>query len=67
MTTKILNDPKKDCFAYSKERNNCKALDRLYCRFEECKFYKTEEERCEGCRKSSKHINCTDCVKNGWK
>lgn len=37
---------KKDCFAYRKtERDEqCNILLRLYCREENCKFYKTEEQ-----------------------
>ena len=34
------HEARKDCFAYDKERNNCKALNDLYCRREKCKFYK---------------------------
>lgn len=36
-------EPKKDCFAYSDKlggRPMCKALNRLYCTEEKCKFYK---------------------------
>lgn len=29
-----------DCFAYDKEKKDCKALDCLYCKQGECKFYK---------------------------
>ena len=34
-----------DCFAYDKEKNDCKALDCLYCKREECKFYKKKSEK----------------------
>lgn len=34
------NGVKKDCFAYDSERNNCKALNALYCGKENCNFYK---------------------------
>ena len=37
---------KPDCFAFKSNNlyNGCNALDKLYCRREECKFYKTKEE-----------------------
>lgn len=35
---------RKDCFAYNEEHKDCNALRELYCRKEECKFYK---HRCE--------------------
>lgn len=37
---------KNDCFAFIVDKiNGCKILDCLYCRFEECKFYKTKEQK----------------------
>lgn len=39
----IMEQIKKDCFAYSKNSEcGCSALKRLYCKEEHCKFYKTE-------------------------
>lgn len=35
---------KEDCFAYRKEKEECNALNELYCKNEECKFYKNREE-----------------------
>lgn len=35
---------KKDCFAYDGERDNCKALNALYCSRENCKFYKQRKK-----------------------
>lgn len=35
---------KKDCFAYSVEHRECKALTKVFCKEENCKFYKTKEE-----------------------
>lgn len=35
---------KKDCFAYDKRTYICDALDRLYCKHEECRFHKTKEQ-----------------------
>lgn len=37
---------KRDCFAYNKGSYSkpCIALDDLYCKKEECKFYKTKEQ-----------------------
>lgn len=36
---------KTDCFAFKSNNsyNGCNALDRLYCRIEDCKFYKNKE------------------------
>lgn len=31
---------KKDCAFYTEEKNNCNALNALYCSHEECSFYK---------------------------
>lgn len=56
---------KQDCFAYCDR--GCKALTELYCAYEDCKFYKTEKERCDGCKKSGAKITCTECVKKGLK
>lgn len=57
---------KKDCFAYDKVRNSCKALKELYCRFEDCNFYKTSEQRCRECKSRRTNITCEDCKRNGW-
>ena len=37
---------KTDCFAFKSDNpyNGCHALDKLYCRREECKFYKNKED-----------------------
>lgn len=35
---------KKDCFAYNQMMNGCTALKRLYCKEENCKFYKTKKQ-----------------------
>lgn len=35
---------KKDCFAYVKEINDCIVLTDLYCKKENCSFYKTKEQ-----------------------
>ena len=36
---------KTDCFAYKPDNihNKCNILKKLYCKFEECKFYKNKE------------------------
>jgi len=34
----------KDCFAYNEEKKCCNALDKLYCKREECSFYKNRKE-----------------------
>ena len=35
---------KLDCFAYDREKNECKALVKLVCENRECRFYKTREQ-----------------------
>lgn len=38
-------EPQKTCFAYEpKEKSGCKALKMLYCRHEECSFYKPKDQ-----------------------
>lgn len=51
MKNKKSKDPiKYDCFAYKKNLDDpekvgeCIALNKLYCEYEDCSFYKTEEE-----------------------
>lgn len=50
---------KKDCFAYDETETGatCLALNELYCRKEECKFYKTAEQACKDCT----YTNCRNC------
>lgn len=43
--------PKKDCFGYCKEKNSCSVLDKLWCKVEDCKFYKTKEQYKRGLKK----------------
>lgn len=35
---------KKDCILYDKELERCRGLKALYCRKENCAFYKTEKD-----------------------
>lgn len=35
---------KKDCFAYDAKYKDCNVLKELYCRNENCKFYKNRTE-----------------------
>ena len=57
-----------ECFAYDKATNSCNALNQLYCRKEECKFFKTANERCYGCVTSKgKTITCKECKDRGLK
>ena len=58
---------KHDCFAYDKYLRKCKALNSLYCMHGECNFYKTEEQRCKGCKEANGKLTCTECVKQGLK
>ncbi len=57
----------KDCFAYDKERNSCKALEYLVCKGEECPFYKTVFERCTECKATRKTMTCEECKRRGLK
>ena len=38
----LRDNSNKDCFAYSKKE--CKALNDMYCKYQECNFYKTKED-----------------------
>lgn len=57
---------KTDCFAYEDRGMvngirmgvRCKALNGLYCKTEECKFYKTAEQACTECV----YLDCEGCV-----
>lgn len=35
---------KTDCFGFDKAKQNCKALKELYCKNENCRFYKTKKQ-----------------------
>lgn len=35
---------KLDCFAYDKDKIECKCLKELYCENEKCRFYKSREQ-----------------------
>jgi len=35
---------KEDCFAYDSKYKQCTALNDLYCKNEECRFYKNKEK-----------------------
>lgn len=55
---------KTDCFAYERRENPnrtvvelCKALTALYCKQEECPFYKTAEQACKECQ----YADCKGC------
>jgi hypothetical protein len=52
---------KTDCFAYDEEtfhRPTCRALNGLYCKKEECKFYKTAKQACTDCT----YTDCRNCI-----
>lgn len=40
-----MREVNEDCFAYDKDKKVCKALDCLYCKKEECKFYKKKVKK----------------------
>ena len=56
---------KKDCFAFNKNTNKCMALKEVYCKKEECKYYKKKGTLCEGCKgkKTTECIKCKDARK----
>ena len=35
---------KTDCFAFDEKKCDCKALNKLYCQKEKCRFYKTKAQ-----------------------
>ena len=52
---------KTDCFAYAKledGREVCRALNALYCKEEECKFYKEKHKACKECE----YADCKGCA-----
>lgn len=38
---------KEKCFAYDSEKGNCSVLKKLYCKKENCRFYKTKKQLLE--------------------
>jgi hypothetical protein len=50
----IMAKIKRDCFGYSAIREDCYILKKLYCRNENCKFYKTRKEYEQGRKKYDK-------------
>ncbi len=55
---------KKDCFGYMVRggKGTCKALNGLYCKYEECKFYKEKDETCKGCPNKGQTAICVSCA-----
>lgn len=39
-----MKEARKDCFAFDAVHNECTALEHVYCKKENCKFFKTEEQ-----------------------
>lgn len=37
-------DIRTDCFAYDVKHNKCECLNKTYCEFEDCRWYKSKEE-----------------------
>lgn len=58
---------KRDCFAYDSYTHGCRALRKMYCKEEICKYYKTKEERCVECRETRIVLSCDECRKMGIK
>ena len=40
----MVSNKNEDCFAYDKSFHKCRALDDLYCKHEDCAFYKTKKQ-----------------------
>lgn len=58
-----MGEPKTDCFAYilkTTGREECAALDRLYCTEGECRFYKRKMTLCDSCNKK-RYYDCGFC------
>lgn len=36
---------KTNCQMYNEDKKNCAGLNKLYCKFEECKFYKKNKKK----------------------
>lgn len=56
-----MSDVKTDCFSYEDRGRYggiCKALNGMYCKRGECKFYKTAEQACKECT----YNDCKGCV-----
>lgn len=52
---------KTDCFAYVKREDGaemCAALNAMYCKKEECVFYKNKEKACKECA----YKDCKGCA-----
>lgn len=59
---------KTDCFAYKKNLNKCGALEILYCKDGDCRFYRTIDDRCNSCRGAKgRTLSCTECAQKGLK
>lgn len=57
---------REDCFGFDIKKRQCRVLNATYCRNEDCKFYKTKEQRCRECRESKIRITCEECKERGW-
>lgn len=47
-----MGEARKDCFAFDSEYNECTALEHVYCKKMDCKFYKTEQQLREDVRRA---------------
>lgn len=47
---------KEDCFAYNSIKKECIGLDKLYCKREKCKFYRSKEDNVIAAKKASDNI-----------
>lgn len=48
-------EPQYTCFAYEpKKKQGCKAMKMLYCRHEECSFFKTKEQYEKGLKSGTR-------------
>lgn len=57
-----MSSVKTDCFAYRSgeggRKECCEAMNALYCKTGECKFYKTAQQACHDCT----YPDCKGCV-----
>lgn len=56
---------KHDCFAYDKYGRSCRVMTELICMNKKCSFGRTQQDRCESCKKTRKTITCEECKKRG--
>ena len=52
---------KKDCFAYDESTKRCKILRSVFCKWQQCRFYKKKGTLCNGCLSKGNALACSHC------